>query len=72
MLCYWACACAYIVFLFIPIYVSRLDDFQIKARAQLWCPLAPCIAVIQKRRVHHFIWQELCQRVMQPVPCQRG
>ena len=30
-LCYWACACAYIVFLFIPIYVSRLDDFEIKA-----------------------------------------
>jgi len=32
--CYWACACAYTVFLFFPIYVSRLDDFEIKARAQ--------------------------------------
>lgn len=30
-LCYWACACAYTVFLFVPIYVSRVDDFEIKA-----------------------------------------
>ncbi|EIE24608.1 hypothetical protein COCSUDRAFT_62040 [Coccomyxa subellipsoidea C-169] len=33
--CYWACACAYTVFLFIPIYDTTLDDFHIKASAHI-------------------------------------
>lgn len=28
--CYWACACGYTVFLFIPFYDTTLDDFHIK------------------------------------------
>ena len=52
MLCYWACTCTYIVFLFIPIYVSRLDDFQIKARIRTWRQLVSCLAIRRQRRAH--------------------
>ncbi|CAK0761003.1 hypothetical protein CVIRNUC_002819 [Coccomyxa viridis] len=34
-LCYWACACTYTVFLFITIYTTRLDDFEVKASAHI-------------------------------------
>ena len=51
--CYWACVVAYTVFLFIPIYDSELDDFEVKVCCST--AIQPCTCGVSRHACYRSI-----------------